>query len=67
MDTHIFASLAQLRILVIPVGTIPQSTFTRYAADIRSFESIRLGDLPENKHERGGSQASTHLFLSQFS
>lgn len=30
----------------MPVGTIPQSTFEKYASNIRSFDSIRLGDIP---------------------
>lgn len=53
MDTYVFASLAQVRILLIPVGTIPQSSFEKYAAEIRSFDTISLGDLPENKEDRG--------------
>lgn len=54
MDTHAFASLAHVRILLVPVGTIPTSTFNTYAAEIRSFDSIRLGDIPaDSKDERG--------------
>ncbi|KAJ6547608.1 TRAPP II complex [Mycena capillaripes] len=53
MDTHAFASLAQVRILLVPVGTIPQSTFNKYAAELRTFDTIRLGDIPaDNKDER---------------
>ncbi|KAJ7940592.1 TRAPP II complex [Mycena leptocephala] len=53
MDTHAFASLAQVRILLVPVGTIPQSTFHKYAAELRTFDAIRLGDIPaDNKDER---------------
>ncbi|KDR81631.1 hypothetical protein GALMADRAFT_239700 [Galerina marginata CBS 339.88] len=46
MDTHAFASLAHVRILLIPVGLIPQSLFAAYTEEIRSFESIRLGEIP---------------------
>lgn len=54
MDTHAFASLAQVRILLVPVGTIPQSSFNKYAAELRTFDAIRLGDIPaDNKDERG--------------
>lgn len=54
MDTHAFASLAHVRILLVPVGTIPQSTFEKYAAEIRSFDCIRLGDIPaDTKDYRG--------------
>ncbi|KAJ7449836.1 TRAPP II complex [Mycena latifolia] len=53
MDTHTFASLAQVRILLVPVGTIPQATFDKYAAELRTFDAIRLGDIPaDNKDER---------------
>jgi hypothetical protein len=56
MDTHAFASLAHVRILLLPVGGIQQSTFEKYAAEIRSFDDIRLGDIPaDNKDERGTS------------
>ena len=46
MDNFSFASLAYVRILLLPVGLIPQASFESYAAEIRSFESIRLGEIP---------------------
>ncbi|KAJ7155939.1 TRAPP II complex [Mycena crocata] len=53
MDTHSFASLAQVRVLLVPVGTISRSTFDKYAAELRTFDAIRLGDIPaDNKDER---------------
>ncbi|KAJ6496720.1 TRAPP II complex [Mycena vitilis] len=53
MDTHAFASLAQVRVLLVPVGTISRSTFNKYAAELRTFDAIRLGDIPaDNKDER---------------
>ncbi|KAJ7046805.1 TRAPP II complex [Mycena alexandri] len=53
MDTHAFASLAQVRILLVPVGTISESTFNKYATELRTFDAIRLGDIPaDNKDER---------------
>ncbi|KAF7323014.1 hypothetical protein HMN09_00081100 [Mycena chlorophos] len=69
MDTHVFASLAQVRILLVPVGNVPQATFNRYAAELRSFDTIRLGDIPaDNKDEKARfmpSPLSTgHLHLS---
>ncbi|KAG5727958.1 Transport protein particle subunit [Termitomyces sp. T112] len=69
MDTHAFASLAHVRVLLVPVGSIPQSTFEKYAAEIRSFETVRLGDIPaDHKDERARfmpSPLSTgHLHLS---
>ncbi|ESK96998.1 hypercellular protein [Moniliophthora roreri MCA 2997] len=47
MDTHVFASLAQVRILLVPVGPISSHSFEKYASEITSFDSIRLGDIPE--------------------
>jgi len=54
MISHAFASLAHVQILLLPVGQIPRETFDVYAAEIRTFESIRLGDIPgDAKDERG--------------
>jgi trafficking protein particle complex subunit 9 len=54
MTSHAFAALAHIRILVIPVGPIPRTTFEKYAAETRTFDSIRLGDIPSGmKDERG--------------
>lgn len=54
MISYAFASLAHVRILLLPVGQIPRATFDTYAAEIRTFESIRLGDIPgDAKDERG--------------
>ena len=65
MDNFAFTSLAHVRILLVPVGAIPRTTFERHAAEIRSFESIRLGDIPANaKDERGVFTATT---TTQFS
>ncbi|KIL69772.1 hypothetical protein M378DRAFT_190156 [Amanita muscaria Koide BX008] len=53
MDPFAFGSLAHFRILLVPVGAIPRITFERLATEIRSFESIRLGDIPSDaKDER---------------
>jgi hypothetical protein len=54
MDLPAFASLAQLRILLIPVGNISRETFDGWAALIRTVETIRLGDIPvDNRDDRG--------------
>ncbi|KAH7914700.1 TRAPP II complex [Hygrophoropsis aurantiaca] len=53
MSSHAFASLAHIRILLVPVGSIPRNTFEKFAAEIRAFDSIRLGDIPaDTKDER---------------
>ncbi|KAF8910953.1 transport protein particle complex subunit [Gymnopilus junonius] len=51
MDTHPFASLAHVRILLIPVGLIPQSLFETYANEIRNFESLRLAEIPADTRD----------------
>ncbi|KAF9652866.1 hypothetical protein BDM02DRAFT_3153426 [Thelephora ganbajun] len=45
MDHFAFASLAQIKILLVPVGSITKSFFEKRAAEIRSFDSIPLGDI----------------------
>ncbi|KAF8163323.1 TRAPP II complex [Crassisporium funariophilum] len=70
MDTHAFASLAHVRILLIPVGLIPQSSFEDYAAEIRSFEFIRLGEIPADTKDGKAARflpnplSTGHLHLS---
>lgn len=72
MDIHSFASLAQVRILVLPVGSISKASFEKWAAEIRSFEHIQLGDIPQdNRDERGrlGPRAisgSANAFQARF-
>ena len=51
METSPFASLAQIRILLIPVGPIRRSAFEKYAGLVRSFAHIRLGDIPPDPRE----------------
>ena len=64
MDTHAFASLAHVRILIVPVGSIPHYSFEKYAAEIRSFESVRLGDIPaDHKEEKGEKPQSASIML----
>ena len=57
MDTHVFASLAQVRILLVPVGPISPHSFEKYASEITSFDSIRLGDIPEATNDERGSRS----------
>ncbi|KIY72144.1 hypothetical protein CYLTODRAFT_434842 [Cylindrobasidium torrendii FP15055 ss-10] len=69
MDTHGFASLARVPILLVPVGSISHATFDKYVSEIRSLDSIRLGDIPvDKKHERArfmpNPLSTGHLHLS---
>ncbi|KAF6765224.1 TRAPP II complex [Ephemerocybe angulata] len=56
MDTHTFASLAQVQILLHPVGATPQAAFEKYASEIRSIESIRLADIPADHKDEKASR-----------
>lgn len=51
MDGTPFASLAQIRILLVPVGTIRRSVFEKYSGLVRSIEHLRLGDIPPDPRE----------------
>ncbi|KAI6005920.1 TRAPP II complex [Pisolithus albus] len=46
MNSNAFASLAHVRILLVPVGPISNDIFEAHAAEIKAFDSIRLGDIP---------------------
>ncbi|KAF9052654.1 TRAPP II complex [Panaeolus papilionaceus] len=46
MEVPAFASLAQVGILLVPVGLIAQPAYETYASELRSFESIRLVEIP---------------------
>ena len=59
MDNFAFASLAHFRILLVPVGAIPRTTFERLVTEVRSFETIRLGDIPADAKDERGLFAAT--------
>jgi hypothetical protein len=64
MDSHAFASLAHVRILLLPVGSIRHSTFEKFAAEVKAFDDIRLGDIPaDQKDERGGCATWYSAFI----
>ncbi|KAJ1309581.1 hypothetical protein OPQ81_006354 [Rhizoctonia solani] len=51
MEAAPFATLGHVRILLIPVGPIRKPTFDKWSALIRSFENIRLDDIPPDPRE----------------
>jgi hypothetical protein len=51
MDSYAFASLAHVRILLLPVGSIQQSTFEKLATEVKTFDDIRLGDIPADQKD----------------
>ena len=67
MDTHPFASLAHVRILLLPVGLIPQASYDTFSQEIRSFETLRLSEIPANtKDGRGKLGGTMSSGLSQY-
>ena len=54
MDLLDFGSLAHIRILLLPVGSIKRAAFDQWAKEIRTFENIRLGDIPADHREEKG-------------
>ncbi|PCH38067.1 hypothetical protein WOLCODRAFT_114758 [Wolfiporia cocos MD-104 SS10] len=69
MDALAFGSLANIRIQLVPIGNIRKATYEKWVSEIRSFESIPLGDIPaDTRDERGRFMprplASGHLHLS---
>ncbi|KAI5122948.1 hypothetical protein M0805_006829 [Coniferiporia weirii] len=64
-----FASLAQIRILLLPVGSIQRALFGNWAAELDEFNEIRLSDVPaDSRDDRArfmpSPLASGSLFLS---
>ncbi|KAI0797912.1 TRAPP II complex [Abortiporus biennis] len=69
MDILAFGSLAQIRILLIPVGSTKRADFDKWAAEIRTFDSLRLGDVPSDTQQEKARfmpnpLAAGHLHLS---
>lgn len=54
MDLAIdITSLCRIRVLLVPVFPIKQSVFHKYVQLIKSFHSIRLGDITPNLNSNG--------------
>lgn len=69
MEPPAFGSLAHVRILFLPVGSIHREAYEKWAAEIRSFDHIPLGDIPADmRDERArfmpNPLANGHLHLN---
>ena len=65
MDQDVFASLARICILLLPVGSISKSDFERWAEEINHLNEIRLSDIPSDpREERGAPSKCTFGLLS---
>lgn len=55
MDQDVFASLARIRILLLPVGSISRTEFEKWAEEISHLSEIRLSDVPTDSREDRGA------------
>lgn len=56
MDHNAFGSLAQITVLLVPVGPLTQDVFETWASEIRTLDEIRLSDIPSDaRDDRGAS------------
>ncbi|KAI0375001.1 hypothetical protein BV20DRAFT_1041173 [Pilatotrama ljubarskyi] len=66
MEPFTYASLAQIRVLLLPVGNIRRSTFESWAKDIRSIDSVRLGDLTTDVKDERSRFMPNHQLASGY-
>ena len=55
---YVFASLARIRILILPVGNIERPSFEKWASEIKEFEEIKLSDIPADSRDDRGISVS---------
>ncbi|PWZ02496.1 hypothetical protein BCV70DRAFT_182633 [Testicularia cyperi] len=58
-----FIDHAKVRILLAPVGDVPEADFARWCDCVRTFETIRLADLPSSSTTRKSAAASASPIL----
>ena len=67
MESFAYGSLAQIRVLLLPVGNIRRTTFERWMQELKEIDTVRLGDLTTDvKDERCTSGLSLLVFESSF-
>ncbi|KAI8998543.1 TRAPP II complex [Trametes punicea] len=66
MEPFTYASLAQIRILLLPVGNIRRSIFDKWAHDIRSIDSVRLGDITTDVKDERSRFIPNHQLASGY-
>ena len=54
-----FSSLAKIRILLLPVGSVSRSIFDHWQDEFKTFEEIRLSDVPADSRDDRGVQAAS--------
>lgn len=63
MESFAYGSLAQIRILLLPIGNIRRTTFEKWVQVLKEIDIVRLGDLTTDvKDERCTSGLSRLLF-----
>ncbi|KAI0362223.1 hypothetical protein OH77DRAFT_1416447 [Trametes cingulata] len=66
MEPFTYASLAQIRVLLLPVGNIRRSTFETWAQDIRSIDNVRLGDITTDVKDERSRFMPNHQLASGY-
>ncbi|KAI0748229.1 transport protein Trs120 or TRAPPC9 TRAPP II complex subunit-domain-containing protein [Daedaleopsis nitida] len=66
MESFAYGSLAHIRVLLLPVGNIRRSTFERWAQDIRSIETVRLGDISTDVKDERSRFLPNHQLASGY-
>ena len=56
MDPQAVVSLAQVQVLLVPIGPIGKGTFDKWVSMIRGFDAVKLEDIPRGmRGEKGES------------
>ncbi|OSC99049.1 hypothetical protein PYCCODRAFT_1454002 [Trametes coccinea BRFM310] len=66
MEPFTYASLAQIRVLLLPVGNIRKATFERWAQDIRSVDSVGLADITSDVKDERSRFMPNHQLASGY-
>lgn len=53
MPQEPFVSLARIRVLLVPVGSIERDAFEKWAKTLYAIDRISLSDIPEDRQGRG--------------
>ncbi|KAI0670282.1 TRAPP II complex [Trametes maxima] len=66
MEPFTYASLAQIRVLLLPVGNIRRSTFEQWSQDIKSIDTVRLGDITTDVKDERSRFMPNHQLASGY-
>ncbi|KAH9856984.1 TRAPP II complex [Lenzites betulinus] len=66
MDPFTYASLAQIRVLLLPVGSIRRSSYDKWAQDIRSIDNVQLADITTDVKDERSRFMPNHQLASGY-